>query len=446
MPDYRSTRRLRRVGSACVAGVVTALAVPAAPAVASTINVPCSTVALIAAMLSAGPGDVLNLSPACLYSVTSAFSGEDGLPPVTNPDLTIHGNAAVIERATGSAGFRLFDIASGGILNMDNLTVTGGSTATDGGGILVQNGGNLTTDAILVKRSRTTQRGGGVGVETGGSADLHNSRVFNNSSVGAGGGIDAEGNVTLLQTTVDLNRAQGGGGGVNTDPGAQQLLIANSTVKNNVGQTSSGGIDLGGGITTINGTSIVDNSAPNGAFAGGIYNGPASTLQISASAIAGNTATANSAPAAGGLRSDGFTTINGAEITKNIIVGQQGTGGGIAQLDGTLTLNNVDVTENLASGQSSVGGGIFSQSADGLFLNFSHVDSNKVTGQNSSAAGIHNDTTPVTLTNSTVHNNNAVISPGGIWTNVAFTLNGINTVSGNTPSNCLNSPVVVCAG
>ncbi|MEU6216380.1 right-handed parallel beta-helix repeat-containing protein [Streptomyces sp. NPDC047022] len=442
--DRAQVRRFR-AGSVCAAAAMTAVVFPAAPA-AYAATVACDTTDLINAIITANSGgdNVLNLTSYCLYSLTVDQGSENGLPPITASNVIVHGNNATIERAPGSPNFRIFNVAGGGGLHLDNLAVVGGSTTTDGGGILVQSGGALTTDTVTVQGNRTTRHGGGISVDNGGSAGLTDGRVNDNSSGSEGGGVDAEGDVTLLRVTVDGNRGLGGGG-INTDPGAQTLSITDSVVKNNVGREFSGGIDLDAGNTTISGTRIVDNETPHVAFAGGIFSGSASTLQITGSTISGNTAASSSKGFAGGLDSEGTTTVIDTDITDNKLITPQGTGAGIFQNSGTLTLDHVNVTGNLASGRYSVGGGIFSRTATALDISNSHIDRNKVTGTGSFAAGMYNDTTPVSLTDSTVNNNTAPLAPapGGIWTNVQFTLSGTNTFTGNIPTNCLLSPVIV---
>src|SRR5262249_60223625 len=52
--------------------------------------------------------------------------GLTGLPVITaNDNLTIIGNGNTIERS-GTAAFRLFDVASGAALTLENLTLQGG--------------------------------------------------------------------------------------------------------------------------------------------------------------------------------------------------------------------------------------------------------------------------------------------------------------------------------
>src|ERR1051326_1314598 len=64
-----------------------------------------------------------------LTAVNNTTHGSTGLPMnPANPNLTILGNGATIERstATGTPSFRLFDVAAGASLTLQNLTLQGG--------------------------------------------------------------------------------------------------------------------------------------------------------------------------------------------------------------------------------------------------------------------------------------------------------------------------------
>ena len=102
-------------------------------------------------------------APYDLTAVNNTTVGATGLPVIAaNDNLTIVGSGDTVERSTvsGTAAFRLFDVATGGSLTLQSLTLQGGLAF-----------------------------GSGVSAE--------------------GGAIDNQGNLTLFDVTVDNNIAQG---------------------------------------------------------------------------------------------------------------------------------------------------------------------------------------------------------------------------------------------
>ena len=90
---------------------------------------------LIAAMNAANQtaeADTIALVAGTTYTLTevnNTTNGPTGLPTiVATEDLTIFGNGGVIERSTasGTPAFRLFDVAAGASLRLENLTLQGG--------------------------------------------------------------------------------------------------------------------------------------------------------------------------------------------------------------------------------------------------------------------------------------------------------------------------------
>jgi len=97
------------------------------------------------------------------YLLTGAYGnnqdGATGLPNIAlNDNLTIIGNGDTIERSTssGTPAFRLFDVASGGSLTLQNLTLQGGLALGSGvsavGGA-IYNQGALVLNGVTVKKT-----------------------------------------------------------------------------------------------------------------------------------------------------------------------------------------------------------------------------------------------------------------------------------------------------
>ncbi|HEX2620481.1 MAG TPA: hypothetical protein VHL11_10045, partial [Phototrophicaceae bacterium] len=193
---------------------------------AASFDVGCSTTELVAAINTANGDsdpDTLNLAANCVYSFTTGDidNNDSALPRITT-SITINGNHAIIERASDAAGnFRLIYIASGTNVALKTLTIRGGMSAVDGGGIL--NVGNLT---------------------------VINSAIIGNHSPFNGGGIYNQINATMINTIVSGNHAGSHGGGVYNGIGS--LSVINSTIAGNNNIDSGGLYNEGGNLTIFN--------------------------------------------------------------------------------------------------------------------------------------------------------------------------------------------------
>ncbi len=267
-------------------------------------------------------------------------------------------------------------------VELAGLTITGGSTSGEGGGI--RNNGTLTlTDSMVSGNSTTVSYGDGGGICNYGTLTLANSTVSGNSAEGDGGGIDNEGTLTLTNSTVSGNSAEDGGGIENYYDGT--LTLTDSTVSDNSATESGGGIyNYRDGVVMLMDSTVSGNSA--GHDGGGIYNSGTVTLTNS-------TVSDNSAASGGGIYNDAYdvVTLTNSTVSDNS-AGE--LGGGIYNEDGGVTLTNSTV-----SGNSTEWGG----------------------------GGIYNGTGTSTLTSSTVAGNWATEEGGGIY-NYAGDLTLNNTI------------------
>jgi hypothetical protein len=171
-----------------------------------------------------------------LTAVNNATNGANGLPVISGggkkvaaDNLTIVGSSGdIIQRdsASGTPAFRLFDVASGGSLTLQNVTLQGGlafgsGAAADGGAIYNQ--GTLTLINTVVQ-DNTAQGSNGAAA----GAVKNTNKQLSAAQLGAdaaGGGIWTNGTVKLQDGTLigstngdyppngNGNRAIGGRGG-----------------------------------------------------------------------------------------------------------------------------------------------------------------------------------------------------------------------------------------
>ncbi|MBR2694603.1 MAG: right-handed parallel beta-helix repeat-containing protein [Thermoguttaceae bacterium] len=251
---------------------------------------------------------------------------------------------------------RVFSIGSGASVDFHGLTVTGGWTDGNGGGIYVASSGSLTLNGCAVTKNTATNSGGGI-YSNYGTLTIINSTVAENTASSYGGGIYSNrGTLTIIDSTVAENTATSNGGGIyNTD--SSTLTLTNCKVSGNTA-TDGGGIFIGNGQVTLTDSTVSENTANSG---GGIYNNNGS-LTLANCTVSGNTADY----AGGGI----YNEYNSTKILGSIIFGNTasgyyyGFGGGIYNNNGSLTLANCTVSGNTASGYEYNSGGIYCRSGE----------------------------------------------------------------------------------
>ena len=327
------------------------------PADAATINVPCSTADLTAAINTANnettnPGfDTLELAAGCNYAYTTPASTDTALPNI-NTSITINGHGATISRDPGAATrFRIIQAGGLGNLTLSELTITGGrapngasagQAGQGGGGILIGSSASVT----IIDSTITGNQAG-----NGNSNGLMGG---NGGPGGAGGGIHmSSGSLAILDSTISANSAGNGGAGRAGAPPtggfggaggrgggiyAAGINIANSTVSGNAAGSGAGG-GAGGG---------------NGEHGGGIFFEPALSKTLTNVTIANNSAGGSSGGAPG---NGGGVYLDAGATSKNSIVANNTTGGncsGFSWIAGSIN--------NIASDASCTGGFAFSGS------------------------------------------------------------------------------------
>ena len=269
-------------------------------------NFTAATAAELIAAVSASndtPGaDTITLRPGTTFTLTAVNNdahGAAGFPAVGGAGLTIVGNGSVIERAAaaGTPAFRLFSVAAGGSLRLENLTLQGGLAWWAGGA--VYNLGTLALAGVTVQNNTACgpydNDAAGGGIHSVGSLTVDGCTIRNNLAVG-GRGFNTSGD---KGDKVDKDVAGSGGWGSwppNPDSGR-------------------GGDGLGGGVYVGGGTALIRNTT-----------------------LAGNTARGGDGGDGGGDGGDGL-------------------GGGLYAAGGTVTLRDTSVTDNAARGRRGGGNG-----------------------------------------------------------------------------------------
>lgn len=231
---------------------------------------------------------------------TEMFIEEDFDLSIVGP-----GSKALTIDATGN-GSRIFTINATGTftkVNISGMTIKGGSTTTNGGGITMGDDDVTLTD-VTVTGNTTTVEGGGINIST------------------------ASGKLTLINSTISNNMATGGdAGGVNfnttaTSAADQVFTVIRSTISGNSASDDGGGMYFfSGGTLTMDGSTVSGNTAGGSGDGGGAY------LYGTVATISNSTWSGNSAPANGG----GIATLTSTNLTirnSTLAFNTAGAGGG----------------------------------------------------------------------------------------------------------------------
>lgn len=288
------------------------------------------------------------------------------------------------------------------------------------------------------------KKGGGVHIENSQDVTIDHCIIQDNKTT----------EVSKNGTDVSL----GAGGGVFVSNNSN-VTITDSEIRNNTG-TRGGGIYVDNSIVEVEDSTIDNNTAndvpsdsptSNKGVGGGIYSFD-STLTVTDSTISNNTAEGHVGlfkyKSNGRLWSSAFgkggggicavgkksdVTLDGVTVTDNKATYNKGVGGGINAQGGKLTVTDSTISNNEARGN---GGGIASEEGNVLNVSDSTIQGN--TGNN--GGGIHfgerfekTDPTTATITDTKILDNKSTGSQGGgvyVATNSTATLTN-STVAGN---------------
>ena len=194
--------------------------------------------------------------------MTADIALAEPLPPI-DAAITIDGNGHTI---SGDSSFRLIDVA-GGMLTLQDLTLTGGYSDKNGGAIRLLRGAQLVVDNVTFIDNAAEWGGAIATVDFYGGVEVRDSRFVGNTARTGGGAILLNGGgLDLRRSAFSGNEADLWGGAIEALNGMASLMNS-AFVDNSAG--AAGGILVSGATTTMTHLTLLDNRS-NWGEAGGI--------------------------------------------------------------------------------------------------------------------------------------------------------------------------------
>lgn len=285
----------------------------------------------------------------------------DGLCSLREAMTNANANAAVHADCASGAGADAVSFALSGTIvlgtQLPAVTGAGGPLALNGSGqtvtlsgggatrlLQVASGGALTLDALTLRDGLANGHGGAI--LSAGSLNLTRVTISNSTAQGRGGAIYSQSALVASDSTFSGNRAQsagssGGGGAIYQLNGS--LTLTSATVDSNSTDFQGGGLFLNGAIATVTSTTISGNAAGGGP-GGGIMQ------TLSTLSLANSTLSANQALTEGGaIRASIFGTLTVANSTlAGNGAGVQAGGISTSLPIGALVLKDSILADNIA--------------------------------------------------------------------------------------------------
>lgn len=372
----------------------------------------CSDAALNSAL--AGGGNVsFNCGPNAKTIVVAAEK-------VINADTFIDGQNLV--SLSGGNKTRLFSVKPGIHFTLNNLTLTNGYTAGQGGAV---HGGMYQNSILTVNHCRfinniaaqAGEAGGGAIFSSAGALTVNKS-TFTGNKAGVGGAIRiVQSNLTVTGSIFTGNKAieptLGDGGAIHIDGGKTdngKIVIRGSTFNGNTASNYGGAVF--NNILNNNTTAITDSLFTGNAVGTGGVNGQGGAIW------------SNGDPKFGG---QWVVNVNNTTLTivntdiKNNTASKIGGGLFVARHPKGAVISRSTFSGNTAL--TSVGGGIAQAENGKLSIVNSTISDNSVKGPTALGAGIYiNRASKAILTNVTIANNSAYFQAGGIFGGLNVTL------------------------
>ncbi len=310
--------------------------------------------------------------------------------------LTIEGQNGINYTLTGS-GNRLFEIAKGQMVTLENLTLTGGNvTATNGPALggAVYNSGNLSMKSIAVGGNQAIggsgQSAAGGAVYNKGNLTMTSVVVGGNQAVGsngqnaAGGGIySSSGSLTLFHDVIGRafqkslsEKVNKNTNTVTTKHSTNTVGASNKAASGAGGSAMGGGLYIAGGTVKVSNCTIAGNQASGSLLAqgGGLYVAGVAQLNLNNDVIGRETSRNTTLHPTGATTSSQVTayTITAKTIgNANKAVGGSAMGGGLYVSGGTVSVSQGGIADNQATGKAATvaGGNGGSVQGGGIYIN-----------------------------------------------------------------------------
>ena len=428
----------RDIGGGAVALDISGLAVNSVGGSMSDYTIDLSTVTgadgTYTLTLVATDSDVLDLTGNSLVSddADTWTVGEDGAATGdlditdTSGRLRIMGAGSAQTVINANNLDRVFHILDNVVLEVIDVTVTGGLVEGGGNGGGILNSGQLLVSGSSITRNTTGGDGGGIHSDSAGQLTLTASTVSNNAAQ-FGGGVysDDDSTLTLANGTVIAgNTATFDGGGIYNDRRGL-ITIGDSSVRANTAGRDGGGFYVNDvSVTTVTDSVFEDNTATRSG--GGIFNEQTASLILTNSTLTNN----DSGFAGGGLyNDDGTVSVADSSITLN--TSSFDAGAIFNQSAGVITVTDSTFSANQAARDAGAvknfGTLTLSASSFGLNqagrdggavqnLNVLDVTNSEFVGNSAEQGGAiqNNDIAVLTVTGTTLEGNVATLRGGGV--------------------------------
>ena len=449
----------------------------------SEVNIGIGIKKVVTSLANSGPGTLRELVTSACSTDTILFdpmlNGDtillSGSKIIIDRDLTIIGNGADSTIIDGEKKVAIFEVSAGTQVVLTNLTLQRAKAknfdagAIDNHGVLKIEDSKVTTNVSanihstggIINRSGAIcevnnsyitynigDYAGGITNELGGTLVLQNSEISKNTG-DRGGGIRSSGSLQIQSCILDSNEAHGSlgdGGAINSDDGF--LSVDSCTFRGNqaVETFSKGGAVYMSDSSIVLNSIFLNNQA--GRWGGAIYQ-TAGNATIRASRFEGNTVSNNSGDG-GALYLRGNSAILNSIFLNNEA---QSEGGGIYHTSGKMFVdassfegnkagtslggggaiylgnNGTVLNSTLRFNESSDEGGGIYHSSGKLVVRASVFEANRALNNTSGGALYVKDS--CIMSNSTLVNNVATASGGGIYHSSGYLLLSQTTISGN---------------
>jgi hypothetical protein len=234
-------------------------AVLAAAIAGSAIGVPAAgatTVSTEAELRAAfGETDETQIDLAASINLDCVDSAGGAVVRDSTTPLTLDGHGFVLRQTCTEAESGVMIQNGTGALILEDVTITGGDAAVDGGGVFALGPVTVVDSEIFNNEAVRDPTGAGGGIASDGEVTVVDSSISSNSATQTGG-VGAAGTITVLRSTISDNE----GGGIDGGGATTAVNVLNSTVADNVAAAPNAGI-FTEGVTTLVYSTVVRNQA-----------------------------------------------------------------------------------------------------------------------------------------------------------------------------------------